>query len=79
MQNLIAQGAQEFGCDDKDDLGELAGEHHGWFLDGIRFPSPLTMPSLVAFEPKGVNAPEDMQLSEYGQRLLVLGGTTPKS
>ena len=42
-------GSQGFGCDDRGDLGELAGKHHGWFLDGIRFPSPLTMPSLVAF------------------------------
>ena len=49
MQNLIAQGSQGFGCDDRGDLGELAGQHHGWFLDGIRFLSPLTMPSLVAF------------------------------
>ena len=30
-------------------------------------------------EPKGVNAPEDMQLSAYGQRLLVPGGTIPES
>ena len=49
MQNLIAQGSQGFGCDVRGDLGELAREHHGWLLDGIRFPSPLTMPSLVAF------------------------------
>ena len=42
-------GSQGFGCDDSSDLGELAGKHHGWFLDGIRFPSPLTMPSLVVF------------------------------
>ena len=49
MQNLIARGSQGFGCDVRGDLGELAGKHHGWFSDGIRFPSPLTMPSLVAF------------------------------
>ena len=33
----------------------------------------------MAYEPKGVNALEDMQLSAYGQRSLVLGGTIPKS
>ena len=33
----------------------------------------------AASEPKGVNAPEDMQLSAYGQRSLVLGGTIPES
>ena len=33
----------------------------------------------TASEPKGVNAPEDMQLSAYGQRSLVLGGTIPES
>ena len=49
MRNLIAQGSQGLGCDIRGDLGELAGRHHGWFSDGIRFPSPLTMPSLVAF------------------------------
>ena len=49
MQNLIAHGSQGFGYGDRGDLGELAGKHHGWFLDGIRFPSPLNMPSLVAF------------------------------
>ena len=30
-------------------------------------------------EPKAVNALEDMQLSAYGQRSLVLGGTIPES
>ena len=50
MRNLIGQGPQGFRCDDRGgDLGELAGEHHGWFSDGIKFPSPLTMPNLVAF------------------------------
>ena len=33
------------------ELGELAREHHGWFLDGIRFPSTLTMPNLGLFRP----------------------------
>ena len=33
----------------------------------------------AASEPKGVNAPEDMQLSAYGQGSLVLGGTIPES
>ena len=33
----------------------------------------------AASEPKGVNAPEDMQLSAYGRRSLVLGGTIPES
>ena len=49
MRNLIAQGSQGFGCDGKGDLGELAEKHHGWFSNGIRFPNPLTMPSIVAF------------------------------
>ena len=45
----ISPGSQGFGSDVRGDLGELAGKHHGWFSDGIRFPSPLTMPKLVAF------------------------------
>ena len=49
MRNLIAQGSQGLGCDVRGALGELAGRHHGWFSDGISFPSPLTMPRLVAF------------------------------
>ena len=49
MRNLIAWGSQGFGCYVRGDLGELVGKHHGWFSDGIRFPSPLIMPSLVAF------------------------------
>ena len=49
MQNLIAWGSQGFGSDVRGGLVELAGKHHGWFSDGIRFPSPLTMPNLVAF------------------------------
>ena len=51
MRNLIyiPEGPKVLDCDDRGDLGELARKHHGWFSDGIRFPSPLTMPSLVAF------------------------------
>ena len=46
---LVSLGSQGFSCDDSSDLGEVVGEHHGWFSNGIRFPSPLTMHSLVAF------------------------------
>ena len=33
---LVAQGSQDFSCDDGGDLGEVAGEHHEWFSDVIR-------------------------------------------
>ena len=33
----------------------------------------------LASEPKGVNAPEDMQLSACGRRSLDLGGSIPES
>ena len=45
----VSPGSQTFACDDRGDLGELSGGLSWWFSDGIRFPSPLTMPSLVAF------------------------------
>ena len=49
MQNLIARGSQGFGCDVRGDLGELVGETSWVVLGWVRFPSPLTMPSLVPF------------------------------
>ena len=40
---------------------------------------PADTPRSLHSEPKGVNAPEDMQLSTYGQRSLVPSGTISES
>ena len=61
--------SQGFDSGFRGDLGELAGKHHGWFSDGIRFLSPLTMPSLVVFP---YQAPYIIGLGDRGLMLIML-------
>ena len=49
MQNMLAQSPKALVMVIGVTRGNWLGKHHGWFLDGIRFPTPLTMISLVFF------------------------------
>ena len=49
IQNLIAWGSEDLLMVTEVTWGNYQGNYDGWFLDGIRFPSPKSISNLVAF------------------------------